>query len=51
MILFINTLKLDVTEGNFPGVSVCERYPEKVPGFVPEAIKDCPKFQAREEKK
>jgi len=41
-------LRLDITKDNFPGVSVCEQYPNKVPDYILEAKRDCPKFKPKE---
>jgi len=39
-------LRQFITEDNFPGVSICDQYPEPkgAPEFVMDGSKDCPKY-------
>ena len=46
-----HNLRWHITEKNFPGVYICDQYPEEIPEFVEEGTKDCPKFQAKKNNK
>ena len=37
-----------ITEDNFPGIYMCEKYPEGIPLNVEDGIDDCPKYEKRE---
>ena len=39
-----------MTEKNFPGVYICDKYPDGIPEYVEEGEKDCQKFQAEKKR-
>lgn len=42
-----HNLRSYITEDNFPGIDICDQYPEQVPDFVLEATGDCPKYEEK----
>lgn len=44
---FGNTLKSITTKEDFEGYSICSQYPDKIPDYVEDATKDCPKFEEK----
>jgi len=35
------------TDENFPGISICDQYPDGTPDEVMEATADCPKYEEK----
>jgi len=33
------------TEENFPGITICDQYPNGTPDYVMDATDDCPKYE------